>query len=60
MIIIKISTGFPKIYFKGEYQVGNPEHPAAVLGSGVENALELEADRAITPMTVYLVPERIY
>ena len=54
MISTRISTGFPKIYSKGEYQLGSPEHPAAVLGSGVENALEIEADRSLTPMTVYL------
>jgi lipoprotein-releasing system permease protein len=47
-------NGLSKNIFKGEYQLGSPEHPAAVLGSGVENALEIEADRSLTPMTVYL------
>lgn len=47
-------NGLSKNIFKGEYQLGSPEHPAAVLGSGVENALEFEADRSLTPMTVYL------
>jgi lipoprotein-releasing system permease protein len=47
-------NGVSQNIFKGEYQLGNAEHPAAVLGSGIENALEIEADRSITPMTVYL------
>jgi lipoprotein-releasing system permease protein len=47
-------NGLSKNIFKGEYQLGSAEHPAAVLGSGVENALEIEADRSLTPMTVYL------
>ncbi len=47
-------NGLSQNIFKGEYRLGNPEHPAAVLGSGVENSLELEADRSLSPMTVYL------
>ena len=47
-------NGLSKNIFKGEYQLGSPEQPAAVLGSGIENSLEIEADRALTPMTVYL------
>jgi len=47
-------NGLSQNIFKGEYQLGSPQHPAAVLGSGVENSLELEADRSLTPMTVYL------
>jgi len=47
-------NGVSQNIFKGEYQLGSPDRPAAVLGSGVENALELEADRSIAPMTVYL------
>jgi len=47
-------NGLSQNIFKGEYQLGSPELPAAVLGSGVENALELEADRSLTPITAYL------
>jgi lipoprotein-releasing system permease protein len=47
-------NGVSKNISKGEYQIGTPEHPNAVLGSGVEYALEIEADRSIAPMTVYL------
>ena len=47
-------NGVSKNISKGEYQIGSTDHPVAVLGSGVEYALEIEADRAIAPMTVYL------
>jgi lipoprotein-releasing system permease protein len=50
----KSINGLSQNIFKGEYQLGSTDQPAAVLGSGVENALEIEADRSITPMTVYL------
>jgi lipoprotein-releasing system permease protein len=38
---------------KGNFQLGTPDHPLAVLGSGVENALGLESDRALLPLSVY-------
>lgn len=38
----------------GKYNVGSAETPAIVLGSGVENALNLLSDRAISPVTIYL------
>ncbi|HEV3223942.1 MAG TPA: FtsX-like permease family protein [Puia sp.] len=47
-------NGLSKNIFKGDYQLGTEDHPQAILGSGVEYALNIESDRAITPMTVYL------
>ena len=47
-------NGVSKNISKGEYQTGTADHPTAVLGSGIEYALDIEADRAIVPMTVYL------
>src|SRR5207342_8540 len=47
-------NGLSQNIFKGEYRLGSSDRPAAVLGSGVENALELDADRSLTPTTVYL------
>ena len=38
----------------GNFQLGNSDHPLAVLGSGVENALGLESDRALLPVSVYI------
>lgn len=47
-------NGLSKNIFKGEYQLGTVDQPQAILGSGVEYALNIESDRAITPMTVYI------
>jgi lipoprotein-releasing system permease protein len=47
-------NGLSKNISKGSYQLGTPDHPAAILGSGVEYALNIESDRSITPMMVYL------
>jgi lipoprotein-releasing system permease protein len=50
----KILNGVSKNISKGEYQTGTTDHPNAILGSGIEYALDIEADRALAPMTVYL------
>jgi len=50
----KLLNGVSKNISKGEYQIGTSEHPTAILGSGIEYALNIEADRALAPMTVYL------
>jgi lipoprotein-releasing system permease protein len=50
----KSINGLSKNIFKGDYQLGTAEQPQAILGSGIEYALDIESDRAITPMTVYL------
>jgi lipoprotein-releasing system permease protein len=50
----KILNGVSKNISKGEYQIGTTDHPTAILGSGIEYALDIEADRALAPMTVYL------
>jgi lipoprotein-releasing system permease protein len=47
-------NGLSKNISKGEYQLGTPDRPAAILGSGIEYSLDIEADRAIAPMNVYL------
>ncbi len=47
-------NGLSKNIFKGDYQLGTEDHPQAILGSGIEYALDIESDRAIIPMTVYL------
>ncbi len=41
----------------GTYELGTEDEPSIVLGSGIENALNLMSDRAITPVTIYL-PKR--
>jgi lipoprotein-releasing system permease protein len=39
---------------KGQFELGNADHPDAVLGAGVANGLHLESDRALVPMMVYV------
>lgn len=39
---------------RGEFRTGNADQPAIVLGNGVENALAVESDRNIYPLTLYL------
>ncbi|HKP31819.1 MAG TPA: FtsX-like permease family protein [Chitinophagaceae bacterium] len=38
----------------GKYAVGSVDNPAIVLGVGVENALGLQSDRSILPVTAFL------
>jgi lipoprotein-releasing system permease protein len=47
-------NGLSKNIYRGEYRLGSVDQPAAILGSGIENTLEIESDRALTPMTAYL------
>jgi len=47
-------TGVKQKLVRGSFDLGTEDHPLAILGSGVENALSLEADRAILPLSVYL------
>lgn len=47
-------TGLAGKMVKGKFELGDPDHPLAILGSGVENALGLESDRALLPLSVYI------
>ncbi|MBS1661118.1 MAG: ABC transporter permease [Bacteroidetes bacterium] len=38
----------------GTFDLGTDDHPRAILGSGIEYALGVEADRALLPLRVYL------
>ncbi len=39
---------------RGKFDIGTGDQPLAVLGSGVQYALGIEADRALEPLDVYL------
>jgi len=39
---------------KGKFDIGTADHPSVVLGVGIENALALESDRDILPLSAYL------
>ncbi|MEP6746417.1 MAG: FtsX-like permease family protein [Bacteroidota bacterium] len=39
---------------RGKFLLGDADKPAMVMGAGVENAMGIESDRAMLPLTVYL------
>ena len=39
---------------KGSFNTGETENPRLVLGAGIENAVGVQADRNLSPLTVYL------
>lgn len=39
---------------RGKYLLGDEEHPGAVLGVGIENAVAVLSDRAVGGLTIYL------
>ena len=47
-------SGVPKKMLKGDFEMGTSDKPQLVLGAGIESALGVEADRSITPLTVFL------
>ncbi|MDX1955348.1 MAG: FtsX-like permease family protein [Chitinophagaceae bacterium] len=47
-------SGVARNVVRGEFTLGNAENPSLVLGSGVENALNVMADRTLLPLVVYL------
>lgn len=47
-------AGVPEKMIRGVFDTGTEEEPRAVLGSGVENAIGVLSDRAISPVSVYL------
>jgi lipoprotein-releasing system permease protein len=49
-----VVTGVASHITNGNYELGETDAPGLVLGSGIENALNLLSDRAITPVTVFL------
>jgi lipoprotein-releasing system permease protein len=38
----------------GEFNTGNQDNPLLVLGAGIENAIGVQADRNLSPLTIYL------
>ncbi|NML20429.1 ABC transporter permease [Pseudoflavitalea sp. G-6-1-2] len=47
-------SGVPQKMFRGSFNTGSTDYPNLILGNGVENALGLEADKNIYPLTVYI------
>jgi lipoprotein-releasing system permease protein len=47
-------SGLSKALLNGQYNIGTEESPIAIIGEGVENALNISADKNLTPLTMYL------
>ncbi len=47
-------TALPDKVVRGKFELGNADYPDIVLGAGIENALELETEKNIIPLSVYL------
>jgi lipoprotein-releasing system permease protein len=47
-------TTVPQHMISGQFSVGTAERPLLVLGSGIENAVGVQADRNLNPLVVYL------
>jgi lipoprotein-releasing system permease protein len=47
-------SGVGKTIDRGTFDVGDADHPKAILGSGIEYTLGVESDRQILPLGVYL------
>jgi lipoprotein-releasing system permease protein len=39
---------------RGKFEVGTDEQPLAILGSGIEDALGIQSEKAVVPISVYL------
>ena len=50
----RYTTGVADHLINGEYNLGNEEDPRLILGSGVEDALGIYADRNLFPLNIYL------
>ena len=46
-------TGVADKLIRGNFETGTEDEPGLVLGNGVENALGIESDRYLYPLTVY-------
>lgn len=44
----------PNKLIRGKFDLGSPDRASLVLGSGIENALGLQSDRNLYPITAYL------
>ena len=47
-------SGIDSVLYHGSYQTGNSERPGLVMGVGIEQALGIQADRTVYPLTLYL------
>lgn len=48
------ANNLPHRLISGRFDLGTSDHPAIVMGRGVENTIGVQSDRALFPLTVYL------
>ncbi len=51
-------SGVPAKMQNGDFKTGDAENPLLILGSGIENAIGVEADKSLLPLTVFL-PKKV-
>ncbi len=49
-----VVTGVASKLIRGSFELGDADDPGVVLGSGIENALGVQSDREIYPLTAYV------
>ena len=61
IVIIKgVDQNYPGVnkvqehIIQGEFEVGDADNPALVLGIGIQNALAVQSDRNVRPLAIYL------
>ncbi|HEX4851212.1 MAG TPA: FtsX-like permease family protein [Puia sp.] len=47
-------SGVPNKLVKGTFDLGTLDHPGVVLGAGIENALGIETDKNLLPLSAYM------
>src|SRR5665213_1509572 len=47
-------SGVPKKMYRGTFEPGTADHPKLILGSGIENAIGVQSNNNIFPITVFL------
>ncbi|MEO6917309.1 MAG: FtsX-like permease family protein, partial [Chitinophagaceae bacterium] len=47
-------SGMADKLIRGEYSLGTTDTPYTILGAGIENAIGLQSDRTLLPLTIYL------
>jgi lipoprotein-releasing system permease protein len=51
-------SGVPQKMLKGDFKTGTADEPQLILGAGIEYAVGVQADKSLTPLTVFL-PKKI-
>ncbi|MEO6813576.1 MAG: FtsX-like permease family protein [Ginsengibacter sp.] len=47
-------SGVPQKMYHGDFDIGTLDDPKLVLGSGIESAIGVQADRNLSPITIFL------